>query len=36
MTIHVRRTGSQRSWLAIALLIALTVAALATGCFGLR
>jgi hypothetical protein len=36
MTIHVRRTGSRGSWLVIALLIALTIAALATNYFGLR
>lgn len=35
MTIHVRRTGSRRSWAWLALWIVLVVVAGATGYFGL-
>jgi hypothetical protein len=36
MSIHVRRTGSRASWLALILAIAFVLVALATGYFGLR
>ena len=35
MSIHVRRTGSNWSWIFIALLIAFVVTALATSYYGL-
>ena len=36
MTIHVPGGGSKRSWIPILLLVMLTIAALATGYFGLQ
>ncbi len=36
MTIHGRRSGSRRSWLVIAGLIAFVVVGLATSTFGLQ
>ncbi len=36
MSIHVRRGGSTRSWLAIAGLLAFVAITLATGSFGLK
>jgi hypothetical protein len=36
MSIHVKRTGSTRSWVGVAAMIVLSVVVLATGYFGLR
>jgi hypothetical protein len=35
MSIHVRKTGSNRSWILIALLVVFVVTALVTGYYGL-